>query len=52
MFHVALTTDLGDKDARDLVKIRYEHRQRQGLETDSVFTGGIGKFEKHTKVKK
>ena len=50
MLYIVRITDGGDKDAKDLIKMRYEHRRRQGLETDSVFTGGIGKFEKHTKV--
>ena len=43
-------TDGGDKDARDMIQIRYDQRRRQGLEMDSVFTGGLGKFEQHTKV--
>ncbi|XP_072033929.1 G patch domain-containing protein 3-like [Amphiura filiformis] len=41
--------DGGDKDARDMVQMRYDQRRRQGLEMDSVFTGGLGNFEKHTK---
>lgn len=40
----------GDKDTRDLIQMRLEHRRRQGLETESVFDKGVGQFEKHTKV--
>uniref|UniRef100_A0A8D0DGR5 G-patch domain containing 3 n=1 Tax=Salvator merianae TaxID=96440 RepID=A0A8D0DGR5_SALMN len=41
--------DGGDKDARDLVKMRYEQRLRDGLEAGSVLDKQIGNFEKYTK---
>ena len=42
--------DAGDKDARDYVAMRQEKRRRDGKEDTDMFTAGIGKFEKHTKV--
>ncbi|XP_044291266.1 G patch domain-containing protein 3 [Varanus komodoensis] len=41
--------DGGDKDARDLVQMRFEQRLRDGLEDGSVLNRQIGNFEKHTK---
>ncbi|XP_053124804.1 G patch domain-containing protein 3 isoform X2 [Hemicordylus capensis] len=42
--------DGGDKDARDLVQMRFEQRLREGLEDGSVLGQQIGNFEKYTKV--
>ena len=42
--------DAGDKDARDFIAMRQETRRRAGLEDTDMYTAGIGKFEKHTKV--
>lgn len=42
----------GDKDARDFMLMRQEKRRRQGKEDTDMFTAGIGKFEKHTRVRK
>ncbi|XP_048356077.1 G patch domain-containing protein 3 [Sphaerodactylus townsendi] len=39
----------GDKDARDLVQMRFEQRLRDGLEDGSVLGQQIGTFEKYTK---
>ncbi|XP_007425926.2 G patch domain-containing protein 3 [Python bivittatus] len=39
----------GDKDARDLVQIRFEQRLWDGLEDGSVLGQRIGNFEKYTK---
>ncbi|XP_042296990.1 G patch domain-containing protein 3 isoform X2 [Sceloporus undulatus] len=41
--------DGGDKDARDLVRMRFEQRLRDGLEDGSVLGQTIGDFEKYTK---
>ncbi|XP_062996546.1 G patch domain-containing protein 3 [Elgaria multicarinata webbii] len=41
--------DGGDKDARDLVQMRFEQRLRDGLEDGSVLGQQIGNFEKYTK---
>ncbi|XP_066494887.1 G patch domain-containing protein 3 [Tiliqua scincoides] len=41
--------DGGDKDARDLVRMRFEQRLRDGLEDGSVQSEHIGSFEKYTK---
>ncbi|XP_039595676.1 G patch domain-containing protein 3 [Polypterus senegalus] len=41
--------DGGDKDARDYVRMRYEKRLRDGEETESLQSLGIGSFEKYTK---
>uniref|UniRef100_A0A8D0LCJ3 G-patch domain containing 3 n=1 Tax=Sphenodon punctatus TaxID=8508 RepID=A0A8D0LCJ3_SPHPU len=41
--------DGGDKDAHDLVKMRFEQRLRDGLEDGSVLGQQIGSFEKYTK---
>ncbi|XP_054855579.1 G patch domain-containing protein 3 [Eublepharis macularius] len=41
--------DGGDKDARDLVQMRFEQRLRDGLEDGSVLGQHIGTFEKYTK---
>ncbi|XP_053254649.1 G patch domain-containing protein 3 [Podarcis raffonei] len=41
--------DGGDKDARDLVQMRFEQRLRDGLEDGSVLSQQIGNFEKYTK---
>uniref|UniRef100_A0A6J0UTK5 G patch domain-containing protein 3 isoform X1 n=1 Tax=Pogona vitticeps TaxID=103695 RepID=A0A6J0UTK5_9SAUR len=41
--------DGGDKDARDLVKMRFEKRLRDGLEDGSVLGQPVGNFEKYTK---
>lgn len=37
-------------DARDFVRMRYERRLREGLESTSVYNQTIGSFEKFTKV--
>ena len=42
--------DAGDKDARDYMAMRQERRRREGKEDTDMFTAGIGKFEKYTKV--
>ena len=42
--------DAGDKDARDYIAMRQEKRRRAGREDTDMFTAGIGKFERHTKV--
>ncbi|XP_061452868.1 G patch domain-containing protein 3 [Rhineura floridana] len=41
--------DGGDKDARDLVQMRFEQRLRDGLEDGSLLGQQIGNFEKFTK---
>lgn len=43
--------DGGDKDAQDLVQMRFEQRLRDGLEDGSVLGQHIGTFEKYTKVR-
>uniref|UniRef100_A0A2D4L2D5 G-patch domain-containing protein n=1 Tax=Micrurus paraensis TaxID=1970185 RepID=A0A2D4L2D5_9SAUR len=41
--------DGGDKDAKDLVQMRFEQRLRDGLEDGSILGQRIGNFEKYTK---
>ncbi|XP_015674216.1 G patch domain-containing protein 3 isoform X1 [Protobothrops mucrosquamatus] len=41
--------DGGDKDAKDLVQMRFEQRLRDGVEDGSVLGQRIGNFEKYTK---
>ncbi|XP_063167819.1 G patch domain-containing protein 3 isoform X2 [Candoia aspera] len=41
--------DGGDKDAQDLVQIRFEQRLRDGVEDGSVLGQQTGNFEKYTK---
>ncbi|KAL8220658.1 UNVERIFIED_CONTAM: hypothetical protein K2H54_051626 [Gekko kuhli] len=41
--------DGGDKDAQDLIQMRFEQRLRDGLEDGSVLEQQIGTFEKYTK---
>lgn len=43
--------DGGDKDAKDLVQMRFEQRLRDGVEDGSVLGQRIGNFEKYTKVR-
>lgn len=46
----AVSSDAGDKDARDSVRMRLEQRLRDGQEDGSVVRCQVGNFERHTKV--